>query len=173
MGDQSKQGGECGQMPGPGPAHEKFKPFVGTFKAEVRIWMGPGDPMESTGVMVNTLEIGGRFLQEVYTGDPSSGGPFPDFAGRGYWGYNSVSNKYEGVWMDTASTMMQFEFGDVDASGKVWTMIGEIPSPQGDGMIRKKSIITLKDNDHHSMEMYFTMPDGNEHKTMEIHYTRK
>ena len=33
--------------------HAKLKPFVGKFKAEVKMWMGPGDPMESTGKMTN------------------------------------------------------------------------------------------------------------------------
>jgi hypothetical protein len=171
MSDQKMQSGECGQGGGPVAAHEKLAPFVGTFKARVKIWMGPGDPMVSTGVMVNTLELGGRFLQEVYQGD-DSGGPFPDFAGRGYWGYNTVINKYEGFWIDTASTMMQFESGDVDASGKVWTMLGELPNPSTGQNMKKKSVITLKDNDHHSMEMFFTTPDGKEIKGMEIQYTR-
>ncbi len=43
-------------------AHERLKPFEGTFKAEVKMWMGPGDPMVSTGTMTSTLELGGRFL---------------------------------------------------------------------------------------------------------------
>jgi len=86
-------------------AHEKLKPFVGTFKAEVTIWMGPGEPMSSTGVMVNELDLGGRFLRETYTGDPSDG-PVPAFEGRGYWGFNTATQQYEGFWIDTASTIM-------------------------------------------------------------------
>ena len=171
MSDQKTQSAECGQMGGPVAAHEKLAPFVGTFKAQVKIWMGPGDPMVSTGVMNSTLELGGRFLQQVYQGD-DSGGPFPDFAGRGYWGYNTVTNKYEGFWIDTGSTIMQHESGDIDASGKVWTMIGEMPNPSGGGNMTKKSVITLEDKDHHSMKMFFGTPEGNEAKGMEIQYTR-
>ena len=52
--------------------------------------MGPGDPMVTTGVMENTLALGGRFLRQDYTGDPSDG-PFSNFEGRGYWGYNTVT----------------------------------------------------------------------------------
>ena len=148
--------------------HEKFNAFEGTFKAEVKMWMGPGDPMVSTGTMVNTLELGGKFLAQHYTGDPSDG-PFPEFAGRGFWGYNTATNKYEGVWIDSASTIMQTDMGERD--GNVWTMKGEMPG-QGGGTITKTSIITLIDDDHHSMEMYFPGPDGNECKGMEIQYTR-
>ena len=149
--------------------HEKLKPFEGTFRAEVKMWMGPGEPMVSTGTMVNTMELGGKFLHQHYTGDPGDG-PSPEFAGRGYWGYNTATNKYEGMWIDTASTIMQTESGDLD--GNVWTMVGEMPDQTG-GTISKKSVITLIDDDHHSMEMYFPGPDGNDCKGMEIQYSRQ
>ena len=45
--------------------HERLKPFEGTFKGEVKMWMGPGDPMVSTGTMVNSLELGGKFLHQL------------------------------------------------------------------------------------------------------------
>jgi hypothetical protein len=38
--------------------------------------------------------------------------------------------------------------------------------------MKKRSVITLKDKDHHSMEMFFTGPDGKETKNMEIQYVR-
>lgn len=158
-------------MAAPSEEHERLEPFVGTFKAEVKMWMGPGDPAISTGVMVNELDLGGRFLRETYTGDPSEG-PFPEFEGRGYWGYNKVTGKYEGFWIDTASTVMQSETGDVDDSGKVWTMVGEMDNPQTGQKMKKKSVITLVDDDHHRMEMFFEGPDGSEMKGMEIRYVR-
>jgi hypothetical protein len=52
-------------MAAPSEEHERLKPFVGAFKAEVKMWMGPGDPAISTGVMVNELDLGGRFLRET------------------------------------------------------------------------------------------------------------
>jgi hypothetical protein len=133
--------------------------------------MGPGDPMVSTGVMTNALDLGGRYLSQTYKGDPCEG-PFPNFAGRGYWGYNTTSEKFEGFWIDNACTMMQNEVGDVDSAGKVWTMRGEMTCPQTKAPMKKRSVITLKDKDHHSMEMFFTGPDGKETKNMEIQYVR-
>lgn len=172
MTEQATQAGaeECAGMGETAEAHEKFKPFVGTFAAQVKMWMGPGDPMESTGTMTNTLELGGRFLQQQYKGDPGDG-PFPNFEGKGFWGYNTATNKYEGLWIDTATTQMQTEQGEVDSSGKVWTMVGEARDPHGKPF-KKKSIIKLIDTDHHTMEMYFSTPQG-EQKGMEINYTRK
>lgn len=158
-------------MAAPTEAHDKLKPFIGAFKAEVKMWMGPGDPMVSTGTMENTPDLGGRFLHQSYKGDPNEG-PFGEFEGRGYWGYNTVDNRYEGVWMDTASTMMQTETGEVDESGKVWTMIGQMTCGQTGQPMTKKSVITLIDDNTHTMEMFFDKGDGNECKMMEIQYTR-
>lgn len=160
---------DCMMAAPAGAEHDKLKPFVGKFKAEVRIWMGPGEPMISTGTMINTLDLDGRFLRHEYKGDPSDG-PFPSFAGRGFWGYNDMVGQYEGFWVDNASNAMQVDRGNVDENGKVWTMSGECSSPQGGTMI-KRSVITLHDNDRHKMEMFF-VHDGQDNKGMEILYTR-
>lgn len=160
-----------GTMNTPGPEHKRLQPFAGTFRAEVKLWMGPGEPMVSTGVMTNTMDLGGLFLRQVYKGDPNPG-PFPNFEGYGFWGYNAVTNKYEGFWVDNASTIMQNETGDVDESGKVWTMVGQIPDSRTGQMMTRRSVVTLQDDDHHKMEMFVTQ-GGQESKAMEINYARK
>jgi len=45
-------------------------------------------------------------------------------------------------------------------------------NPQPGAPTQKRSVITLHDNDHHTIEMFFTGPDGNEFKAMEIAYAR-
>jgi hypothetical protein len=158
-------------MAAPGEEHARLKAFVGTFDAEVKVWMGAGEPHVSTGTMLNELELGGRFLKQTYEGDPADG-PLPEFSGRGYWGYNKTDGRWEGFWIDNASTMMQVEHGQLDDAGEVWTMSGEMTDPGSGNPIAKRSVITLDDDDHHSVEMYFETPAG-EAKGMEIHYSRK
>jgi len=168
-------------MAAPAPELELLKPFVGTFTAVVKMWMGPGEPQITTGVIVNEWDLGGRFLRQTYTGDETEG-PFPDFAGRGYWGYNKTDGRWEGFWIDTASTVMQMEYGSVDESGKIWNMLGAMTDPMKGGVLAKRSVIKVIDDDHHSMEMFF-LPAGEdaaadadapaESKGMEIEYTRK
>ena len=92
----------------PTEEHTQLEAFVGKFAAEVKIWMGPGEPMVTTGVMTNSMDLGGRFLWQTYQGDAVEG-PFPSFAGRGYWGYNKTDKRWEGFWIDTGSTVMQVE----------------------------------------------------------------
>jgi hypothetical protein len=158
-------------MPTPGAEHERLEPFTGKFKAEVKMWMGPGDPHVSMGTMNNSRVLGGLYLAQDYVGDAADPA-FPGFLGKGFWGFNPVTRKYEGFWIDNASSIMQLENGDVDASGKVWTMHSEVPCPPNGDLFKKRSVITLIDEDHHRIEMYFTGQDGNEMKCMEISYQR-
>ena len=83
-----------------------------------------------------------------------------------------MTKEYEGFWIDSASTSMGHESGQVDAAGKVWTMTGQMTDPQSGQPMEKRSVITLEDNDHNSLEMFFKGPDGNEVKAMEIRYAR-
>lgn len=162
---------DCAAMGAVTEAHEAFKPFVGTFHAKVTMWMGPGDPFVSTGTMRNSLELGGRFLHQSYKGDPHEG-PFPNFEGRGYWGYNTIDHRYEGFWIDTACTWMSTEHGHADDSGKVWTMHGSMTNPETGQPMNKRSVITLKDDDHHEMEMFFETAPDQWHRSMHIAYSR-
>ncbi|MFG0241977.1 MAG: DUF1579 family protein [Phycisphaerales bacterium JB054] len=162
---------DCTAMGATTEAHERFKPFAGTFHAKVTMWMGPGDPMVSTGTMTNTLDLGGRFLHQVYKGDATDG-PFPNFEGRGYWGYNTVDNRYEGLWIDNACTFFQTEHGQVDSSGKVWTMLGSMTNPETGKPMQKRSTITLHNDNSHEMEMSFEAAPGEWHKAMHITYAR-
>ncbi|MEM8680925.1 MAG: DUF1579 domain-containing protein [Planctomycetota bacterium] len=155
----------------PTEAHDQLQPFEGTFKAEVKMWMGPGEPHVTTGTMTNTRVLGGRFLQQDYQGDAIDG-PFPSFEGKGYWGYNTLTHRFEGFWIDTASTQMQTEQGSVNEAGTEWTMTGTVTCAGSGDPMSKRSVIRLIDRDHHQMETYFQGADGNEMKVMEIQYVR-
>ena len=167
----TEQATEQFQMPTPGAEHDLLKPFEGTFKSEVKMWMGPGDPMISTGTITNTFDLGGIYLHQDYVGDQTEG-PFPSFCGKGYWGYNTTDKRYEGFWIDNASTSMQFETGQVDVGGKVWEMTSKMTCAHTGQVMNKRSVITLVDDNHNSIEMFFTGEDCNEMKAMEINYFR-
>jgi len=156
------------QPPTPGPEHELMKPFEGTFKSEVKMWMGPGAPMTSSGTMVNRWSLNGLYLEQVYESEP--GGPFPGFAGRGFWGFNQTEKVFEGFWIDTASSAMQMEKGSVDQSGKVFEMHSEFS--HGGAVMKKRTVFEVINDDQHKMLAHTTPPSGEEMLTMEIVYTR-
>jgi hypothetical protein len=104
-------------------------------------------------------------------GDPSDG-PFPRFLGKGFWGFNTTTGRYEGFWIDNASTSMQMEVGDVDSSGKVWTMHTEVIHPATRQPMKRRSVIELIDEDRHQMETFVAGDDQQDLKVMEIEYER-
>jgi len=162
---------DCASFSAPTEAHKKLKPFVGVFRAEAKLWMGSGEPHVSTGTMTNEWDLGGRYLKQTYVGDPSEG-PFPEFQGRGYWGYNTVLDRYEGFWIDTASTFMAMETGQHDEATNVWTMTKTAVNPETGEPMQTRTVITLLDQDSHVTEMFFETPDGGELKGMAITYER-
>ncbi|MEQ8770222.1 MAG: DUF1579 domain-containing protein [Phycisphaerales bacterium] len=163
---------DCMKHARPTEQHALLKHFEGTWRAEVKMWMGPGDPHVSTGTMVNERIHNGLFIRHDYKGDPSDG-PFPAFEGGGYFGYNTVDGRWEGVWVDNAISLIQSETGHVDDSGKVWTMHSSMTDPGSGTPMTKRSVITIHDDGTHSMEMFFTPQDSKQEvKGMEIHYTR-
>ena len=152
--------------------HQLFEPFVGVFGAEVKIWMGAAEPHVSQGTMTNTFVLDDRYLHQQYVGEEMDG-PFNRFEGQGFWGFDPALQRYQGFWIDNASSQMQHETGSVDEAGGVWTMVGEFTNPHNNEVITKRSVITLIDRDQNKMESFVTAEDGSEHKTMEIYYRRK
>jgi hypothetical protein len=156
----------------PGEAHKKLEPFVGTFDARVRMWdaMNPSKPPEdSTGTMTSTWVLGNRFVQQNYEGT-FMGEPFN---GMGYVGYDNVTKKIQSVWMDSASTGMMVMTGSADESGKNVTAKGTMSDPMSGRSLPMEDKIIVKDNDHHTMEMWAKGPGGKMMKMMQIDYTRK
>ena len=175
MSDQSKTLPDeleaCAAVGQTAEQHALFNQFVGSWDAVVTVWMGPGDPFVSEGIMENTLDLGGRFLHQHYTNNDAS------FNGRGYWGYNTLDQRWEGFWIDDMATFFQLERGQYDPASTSWEMKGEMTDPGSGKPMLKRTVITIKDADHHSMETYFTQTQGEhagqESKCMEIQYTRK
>ncbi len=152
----------------PNEHHRKLDPFVGTWNAAVKHWMAPdAEPSESGGVMTNEWTLDGRFLKQNYDAEFMG----MKFQGEGYWGFNNVTGKYEGVWLDTMSTWISTDAGDVDDAGKRWEMSGELADPSTGKPMRRRSVITIIDEDHHVMEMFMGGPE-NEFRVMEIQYER-
>jgi hypothetical protein len=159
------------QPPRPGAEHALLEPFAGTFRATIKLFFGPGDPQITGGTMRNSWDVDGLYLHQHFTGDPAPP-PYPSFVGRGYWGYNFSTGKYEGFWIDNSSSIMQSEVGEVDSTGHVWTMLSEFIHPATGERVARRSMIRLSDRDHHVMESWMTGPDGRDFRTMEIEYRR-
>lgn len=153
----------------PGEHHKHIEKFAGEWDAKVSTWMAPGaEPMVSHGVMKNTMVLGGRHLTHEFKGDMMG----EAFEGKGSWSYDNNAKRYVGVWMDSMSTGPMVTYGTCDAAGKVFTMIGDTAEPGGK-VSKTREVITYKDANSNTMEMFTTGPDGKEFRVMEIVYTRR
>jgi hypothetical protein len=80
----------------PGAAHELLASRAGSWSTRNRHWLElDKPPMESTGACERKMIIGGRYLQEEFTGE-MMGSPF---TGIGFTGFDNLAQKYVMVWM--------------------------------------------------------------------------
>ncbi|MEW5763913.1 MAG: DUF1579 domain-containing protein [Acidobacteriota bacterium] len=153
----------------PGPGHAFLAQLVGTFKATVKSWMGPGEPEVSEGISENTMIFGGRYLHQKFTGSVMG----QTFEGLGLTGFDNTFQKFTGLWIDSMSTGMMTSEASLDATGKVLNSVETYPDPLTGKVKRTRSVLKIVDADTHVMEMYDVGPDGKEFRMMEITYRRK
>jgi hypothetical protein len=152
----------------PGAEHAALKPLIGTFDADCTMQMAPdAPPMTSRGKTTNKFILGDRWLKGSFDGD-FMGQPFQ---GIQLLGYDKLKKKYVSSWIDSMMTARMDSEGEADSAGKVITLSGTCDCPFENRPKTMKTVITIVDNDHHTMEG-FDVTDGKETKTMTIKYTR-
>jgi hypothetical protein len=152
-----------------GAEHKLLGDMVGTFKAKVTMYMAPGaPPTVSYGTSVNTWVLGGRDVQQKFTGN-MMGSPFH---GIGYTGYDNLKKEYWGTWRDDMSTGIMTSTGNTADGGKTWKFASVATDPMTGKDSKGEMVITVVDSKHHNMEMWGEGPDGKTFKMMEIAYTR-
>ena len=155
--------------PKPTAEHQKLAASVGTWDAVLSTTGEDGKAIESKGTSVQKLACGGLWLIDEFSVPDFLGmGPFE---GHGVTGYDPKKGKYIGTWVDTMlTTFMQLE-GSFDKTGKVLTMEGMGPGPDGNAL-KHKLVTTWHSADKYVFEM-FVVGNGNEQKTLTITYTRR
>lgn len=154
----------------PGPQHAALAKMAGTWDAKVKAWMTPDQPpMESTGTCEETMIMGGRYLQQTFHGDMMG----QSFDGMGYTGFDNVTQKYIGFWMDNMSTGWMSSTGTASADGKTFTFTGDMSDTMTNRVLPNKQVVTCADDNHMRFELWAPGPDGKDMKWIEIEYTRK
>ena len=156
----------------PGEPHKKLEAFVGSWDAEVKMWMaGPtGEPSVSKGTAEYTMALGGRYLQQEVSGDMMS----QPMKGVGYTGYDNFRKKYVGFWIDNMGTGMFTMEGTMDKDGTTLTMLGKMDEPMtGEKDKKVKYVTRWVDKDTHVFESYDLTAYGDKKPVLVITYTRK
>ncbi len=153
----------------PGEPHRLLASLAGSWTTKTKEWMEPGKPKrESTGSAEMKMLLGGRFLQQDFTGD-MMGQPY---SGRGISAYDNLRRRYVSVWIDTMGTRIFMMEGSASADGKTITLKGRHDEPGG-GYMTHRAIWKIVDSNTQTFDMYGAHHGGKEMKMMEITYTRK
>ena len=159
--------------------HKLLASLDGSWSYTIKFWMNPdpnAKPEESKGTAVRKSIMDGRYVVMDVTGKmqmPGPDGKMKDvtFKGMGLEGYDNVKKKFVESWVDNMGTGIEAAEGTYDPGTKTFTYTAEIePMP---GMKQQaRELVKLGDKDHMTLE-WFENQGGQEHKTMEINYTRK
>ena len=155
----------------PGSNHKVLEPLVGEWTVEARYWMGGqgSEPMESKGTAKVQWVLGGRYLQEEFSGEMMQ----RPFQGIGVTAYDNFKKKYLSTWIDSMGTGIFTSEGSVDETGKVLTFLGKMDEPAtGEKDKPTKYIVRIISPDKHTFEMH-DLGLGAKSKVMEMTYTRK
>ena len=158
------------QMPKPGKEHEALKVFEGDWTFTGKFYMDPAQPpMEMAGTETSKMVLGGFYLnsevKSTFMGAP--------FDGRWTLTYSVFKKKYQACWIDSVMPHVFTSEGDVDATGKIFTLTGDGFDPASGKATKERWVMEVKDADNHQMTFYKPGPDGKEMKTGEIVYKKK
>lgn len=153
----------------PGAPHKMLASLAGTWATKSKGWMDPDKPpMESEGTCAQKMLLGGRYLQQEYSGD-MMGAPF---SGIGIMGYDNHTKRYVSTWIDSMSTGIYLFEGEATPDGKTITQESCYDDPVK-GPMTWRSVTKIVDRDTLLFEMYGIDKTGRKDKMMEITYTRK
>lgn len=153
-----------------GPQHQAMAAEAGAYDLSIKSFMEPGaPPMESKGTATRQMIMGGRVLIEDVKSD-MMGMPF---TGQGMRGYDNVTGKYWGTWVDNMSTGLMTSEGTCNEQQKTCAFTGEMNDPVTKKPTKLRMNTKMTSPTSEVFEMYAPGPDGKEMKMMEITYTKK
>ena len=124
--------------------------------------------MEGTGTCEQKMLLGGRYLQQTYTGKMMGS----TFTGINIIGYDNYTKKYVSTWIDSMSTGIYYFEGTAGAGSKTITQKSSYDDPVRGPMVWR-SVTRIVDRNTLKYEMYLTPKRGKEEKMMEMTVTRK
>lgn len=154
----------------PGPEHEWLASGAGHWTFRGKFWDGSGaPPTESTGTAERSMLLGGRVAMEKVVSEVM-GMPFE---GMGLTGYDNVTGRYWSTWNDNMSTGVMTSTGSCDRAAKLCRFEGSYSDPMSGKVKSNRMELQQISPDEEVARSYEIGPDGKEHLTMELTYSRK
>jgi hypothetical protein len=157
------------KLAAPGEPHRLLAKMVGSWTTKSKGWVEPDKaPIESTGTCEQTMLLGGRYLQQEYTGEMMGS----VFQGINIIGYDNHTGKYVSVWMDSMSTGIYCFEGTPSEDGRTITQETSYDDPIR-GPMTWRSVTRIVDDNTMEYVMYMIPKGGKEEKAMEMTVARK
>ena len=144
--------------------HKMLAAQNGTWDNEMTMFEPGKPPTVSKSVSVNKMIFGGRYQQSSYTGTMNN----EPFEGMSILGYDNTKKKFVNSWIDNGGTGVMYMEGSYDPATKSITLSGTMPDFTTGKDCTMRQVITMTDDKHNNMEMYYTPAGGQEMKMFEI-----
>ncbi len=154
--------------PAPGPVHKRLGELAGTWDVSTRYTIGDKQH-EGKATCEAKLILGGRFLQQDYS-SRFQGQPFHVLQ---LLGYDNARKKSIEIMLDNLGTGVMHNEGTVSDDGKVITNSGESTDPQTGKPYKLRTVTTIIDKDHFTLEWFHTSADGKESPVVSMTHVRK
>jgi hypothetical protein len=161
----------CVRAGTPGKMHEHLAGTVGVWHGKTQMWMAPGtEPARGECTWTITSIMDGRYTRADLDAElPGMG----SFTGLGIAGFDNVSRKFVGSWIDTHSTGIMQGVGELSDDSKVltWRYTYNCPIRKKPAVVRE--VHTYTGPDTMTFEMFTTEPrTGKEYRCMRVDFTR-
>jgi Protein of unknown function (DUF1579) len=154
----------------PGPERARLAKLVGEGNLAVRMWVALGAaPPEVAGLSSRSTVLGGRDLSGRATGTMMR----EPFEGMGWTGYDDVTKRYEGAWVDDMGPAVMSTRGRWNAGGNVFTAAAEEPDATTGKMTTMRMVTRFVCADKRVSGFLTPGPEGAEFKTVEVTSTRR
>jgi hypothetical protein len=151
------------EPPKPGPEHERFKQFEGTWEATPKF-----GGQDAKGTMTWKIGLGRLWLLSDFEGEMAG----QKFQGKGMDTYDPAKKRVIVVWADSGSTSPLVSEGNFEKDGRVLITTGDGPGPDGKPT-KYKTTTEFKDKDTIVSTLSTLDKDGKEQVIVEINYRRK
>jgi Protein of unknown function (DUF1579) len=165
----------------PGPGQARLEALIGTFKQHKMIYGTLGrdpnaPPLISDDVKTTRQWVaGGRFIEDISEGTVQG----QQYWRKGWLGYSRMDDRYEWVTIDAVNTtLMSYAGTPGTGSESPINMLGKFTDQgvAGEGTVGKevgmRTVVNIEGPNSHSVELYFTPPDGKEILADRTVYTR-
>ncbi len=152
----------------PGPVHKRLNDLAGTWDVALTYTFG-GKEHAGKATCEAKWILDGRFLQQEYH-SRFQGKPFHVVQ---LLGYDNPRKKTIEIMMDNLSTGLLHNEGSISDDGRVITNLGEGFDPSTNKPYKLRTVTTIVDNDHFTLEWFRINDGGKEEKVVSMAHTRK